>query len=106
MLKVLEVATSGLGQQEYENVAENDTDFTTRYPSNPKFSGNRSKRKIYANYYGEIRAKNSKTCSGEWQKKMLQTLKNGLLDFRSKNYGFCKKARSVTSKTNTTLSWE
>ena len=75
MLKVLEVATSGLGQQEYENVAENDTDFTTRYPSNPKFSGNRSKRKIYANYYGEIRAKNSKTCSGEWQKKCYKHLK-------------------------------
>ena len=46
MLKVPEVATSGLGQQEYENVAGNVTDFTTPYPSNPKLSGNRSKRKI------------------------------------------------------------
>ena len=106
MLKVPEVATSGLGQQEYENVAGNDTDFTTPYPSNPKLSENRSKRKTYVNYYGEIRAKNSKICSGEWPKNMLQTLKNGLLDFRSKNYGFCKKARSLTSKRNTTPSWK
>ena len=60
VFKVLDVAASGLGQQEY--VTENVIDFTIPASSNPKLSGNRSKRKLYANYSGEIRAKSSKIC--------------------------------------------